>query len=74
MEVAKKKKKKITFHLKFAKQQPDIAEYYQKNVLCPDETQVKLFWKNIQHHEGCKKGTAHQHENIITMVKYSGGQ
>ena len=43
-----------------------------KNILWTDETTVELFGGNTQH---CveKKGTAHQHQNLIPTVNYGGG-
>jgi hypothetical protein len=40
--------------------------------LCIDETTFELFGRNTQHCVVRKKGTAHQHQNLILTVKYGG--
>uniref|UniRef100_A0AAZ3RHG4 Tc1-like transposase DDE domain-containing protein n=1 Tax=Oncorhynchus tshawytscha TaxID=74940 RepID=A0AAZ3RHG4_ONCTS len=44
-----------------------------KNILWTDETVVELFGRNTQHYVWRKKGSAHQHQNLIPTVKYGGG-
>uniref|UniRef100_A0A8C5PHZ7 Transposase n=1 Tax=Leptobrachium leishanense TaxID=445787 RepID=A0A8C5PHZ7_9ANUR len=56
--------------LKFAKEHLD---HYWQNILWTDETKIELFGKNTQHYVWRKKGTAHQHQNLIPTVKHGGG-
>ena len=46
---------------------------YWQNILWTDETKVVLFGRNTQHYVWRKKGTAHQHQNLISTVKHGGG-
>ncbi|CDQ64762.1 unnamed protein product [Oncorhynchus mykiss] len=66
-----KKTKNIAEHLKFAKVHLDVPQCYWQNILWTDETTVELFGRNTTC--GGKKGTAHQHQNLIPTVKYGGG-
>ena len=66
-------KKKMYARLKFTKEYLDVPHRYWQNILWTDETTVELFGRNTQHHVWRKKGTAHQHQNLIPTVKYGGG-
>ena len=66
-------KKNIAARLKFAKVHLDVPQRYWQNILWTDETTVELFGRNTQHYVWRKKGTAHQHQNLIPTVKYGGG-
>ena len=65
-------KKNIAANLKFAKENLDVPQRNQQSIMWTDETKVELFGRNTQY---CveKKGTAHQHQNLIPTVKYGGG-
>ena len=66
-------KKSIAARLKFAKVHLDIPQRYWQNILWTDETKVELL--EGTHNTMCqeKKGPAHQHQNLISTVKYGGG-
>uniref|UniRef100_A0A8C5R032 Transposase n=1 Tax=Leptobrachium leishanense TaxID=445787 RepID=A0A8C5R032_9ANUR len=66
-------KKNIAARLKFAKEHLDVPQHYWQNILSTDETKIELFGKNTQHYVWRKKGTAHQHQNLIPTVKHGGG-
>uniref|UniRef100_A0A8C5LSX0 Transposase n=1 Tax=Leptobrachium leishanense TaxID=445787 RepID=A0A8C5LSX0_9ANUR len=66
-------KKNIAARLKFAKEHLDVPQHYWQNILWADETKIELFGKNPQHYVWRKKGTAHQHQNLISTVKHGGG-
>ena len=51
----------------------DVPQRYWQNILWTDETTVELFGRNTQHYVLGKKGTAHQHQNLIPTVKSSRG-
>ena len=42
-------------------------------LFCGQITKVVLFGRHTQHYVWRKKGTAHQHQNLIPTVKYGGG-
>jgi hypothetical protein len=63
-------KKNIAAHLKFAKVHLDVPRRYRQNIIWTDETTVELFVRNTLCVE--KKGTAHQHQNLIPTIKYGG--
>ena len=65
--------KNIAARLKFAKEHLDVPQHYWQNIMWTDETTVELFRWNTQHYVWRKKGTAHQHKNLIPTVKYGGG-
>jgi hypothetical protein len=65
--------KNIAAHLKFTKEHLDVPQSYWQNILWTDETKVVLFGRNTQQYVWRKKGTAHQHQNLIPNVKYGGG-
>uniref|UniRef100_A0AAR2KM81 Transposase Tc1-like domain-containing protein n=1 Tax=Pygocentrus nattereri TaxID=42514 RepID=A0AAR2KM81_PYGNA len=60
-------------HLKFAKEHLDVPQHYWQNILWTDETKIELIGRNTQRYVWRKKGTAHQHQNLIPTVKYGGG-
>lgn len=64
----------IAAGLKFAKDHLESLQHYWENVLGTDETKVELFGKNTQHYIWHNKRTVYQHEDIIPIVKYSGGR
>uniref|UniRef100_A0A8C5PUM9 Transposase Tc1-like domain-containing protein n=1 Tax=Leptobrachium leishanense TaxID=445787 RepID=A0A8C5PUM9_9ANUR len=66
-------KKNIAARLKFAKEHLDVPQHYWQNILWTDETKIELFGKNTQHYVWRKKGTAHQHQNLIPTVKHGRG-
>ena len=59
-------KKNIAASLKFAKEHLDVPQRYWQNILWTDETKVELFGRNTQHYVWRIKGTAHQHQNLIS--------
>lgn len=66
-------KKNIAARLQFAQEHLDVPQQYWQNILWTDETKVELFGRNTQHYVWRKRGTAHQHQNLIPTVKYGGG-
>ena len=65
--------KNIAACLSFVKVHLDIPQSYWQNILCTDKTTVELFGRNTQNYGWRKKGTAHQHKNLIPNVKNGGG-
>uniref|UniRef100_A0AAQ6ICM7 Transposase Tc1-like domain-containing protein n=1 Tax=Anabas testudineus TaxID=64144 RepID=A0AAQ6ICM7_ANATE len=63
-------KKNIAACFKFAKQHLDVPQHYWQK---QNQTKIELFGKNTQHYVCRKKGTAHQHQNLIPIVKHGGG-
>uniref|UniRef100_A0A8K9UF72 Transposase Tc1-like domain-containing protein n=1 Tax=Oncorhynchus mykiss TaxID=8022 RepID=A0A8K9UF72_ONCMY len=55
-------------NLMFAKEHLDVPQRYFQSILWTDETSVELFGRNTQHYVWRKKGTAHQHQNLIPTV------
>ena len=43
-------------------------------LFCGQITKVVLFGRNTQHYVWRKKSIAHQHQNLLPTVKYSGGR
>uniref|UniRef100_A0AAZ3P037 Transposase Tc1-like domain-containing protein n=1 Tax=Oncorhynchus tshawytscha TaxID=74940 RepID=A0AAZ3P037_ONCTS len=66
-------KKSIAARLKFSKVHLDVPQRYWQNIMWTVETTVELFERNTQHYVERKKGTVHQHKNLIPTVKYGGG-
>uniref|UniRef100_A0A3B3R2T1 Tc1-like transposase DDE domain-containing protein n=1 Tax=Paramormyrops kingsleyae TaxID=1676925 RepID=A0A3B3R2T1_9TELE len=66
-------KKNIAARLKFAKEHLDVPQHYWQNIQWTDETKIELFGKNTQHYVWRKKGSAHQHQDLIPTVKHGGG-
>ena len=59
-----------------------MGGHHERSYCCPKkniaahlkfETTVELFGRNTQHYVWRKKGTAHQHQNLIPTVNYGGG-
>uniref|UniRef100_T1E4C8 Transposase n=1 Tax=Crotalus horridus TaxID=35024 RepID=T1E4C8_CROHD len=65
-------KKNIAARLKFAKEH--IFHSSTGKIYCGQmKPKYELFGKNTQHYVWRKKGTAHQHQNLIPTVKHGGG-
>uniref|UniRef100_A0A3Q1HHZ2 alanine transaminase n=1 Tax=Anabas testudineus TaxID=64144 RepID=A0A3Q1HHZ2_ANATE len=65
-------KKNIAARLKFAKEHLDVPQHYK--IFC-GQMKPKLSCLEKTHKTMCgeKKGTAHQHQNLIPTVKHGGG-
>uniref|UniRef100_A0AAZ3R282 Transposase Tc1-like domain-containing protein n=1 Tax=Oncorhynchus tshawytscha TaxID=74940 RepID=A0AAZ3R282_ONCTS len=63
-------RKNIAARLKFAKEHLDVPQRFWQNILW---TFCGVVWKEHTILLVGKKGTAHQHQNLIPTVKYGGG-